>query len=212
MATPLPPATVFVVDDEENMRNALTRLLRLAGYAAEAYGSAQAFFDTYRRERPGCLLLDVKMPGMSGPELQQALAAQGIGLPVVFLTGYGTVPLAVDAMKAGAVDFLEKPFDTEALLARVAQALAMDAQRRAATQAQEVRQQRLASLTPREREVMDGVAAGRSNKEIARELGMSDRTVEVHRARVMEKLEVASVAELVRLLLSDEPQEKPPGT
>lgn len=194
--------TVFVVDDDPGMRNALRRLVTEAGLCVVAYPSAAAFLDDFRPERPGCLLLDVRMPAMSGPQLQAKLDACGAHLPIIYLTGYGTVPLAVGAMKAGAMDFIEKPFDNAALLQRVRDALVRDTRERALRAERESLRQSIATLTPREREVMDFMAAGRSSKEIARTLDISTRTVEIHRARVMAKLAADSVADLVRKTLA----------
>lgn len=193
--------TVFVIDDEEGMRNALRRVLAGAGYAVRTYASAAAFLDTYQPEQPGCLLLDINMPGMSGPELHDVLAKREIPLPIIYLTGFASVPVAVRAMKSGALDFLEKPFDTAVLLDYVRHALDVDRQRRATDADRRTIRQGMATLTPRERQIMDHMVAGRSNKEAALALDISVRTVEVHRARVMQKLGADSLAELVRMAL-----------
>jgi RNA polymerase sigma factor (sigma-70 family) len=199
---PGPVGTVFVVDDDPAMRDALGWLLRSAGHTVEAFPSAEAFLAADDPERPGCLVLDVRMPGMDGLALQAALNARGASRPAVILTGHADVALAVQAVKAGAVDFLEKPFDDAVLLARVAEALAADDRLRVAQAEREAVRDRLAALTPREQEVLELIVAGHANKEIAAVLGVSPRTVEVHRARVMEKTGAQSVAELVRLVLA----------
>jgi len=190
-------ATVFVVDDDDAVRDALKLLLETSGMRVEDYASAAQFLDAFTEERGGCLVLDVKMPGMSGLELQQLLVERGSTLPVIFLTGHGDVPMSVRAFKAGAADFLEKPIDQGALLERVRDALGNDAARRARDAERRAANARLDRLTPREREVLARVVAGRTSKEIARELGVSPRTVEVHRARIMEKVRVESLPQLV---------------
>jgi FixJ family two-component response regulator len=193
------PPLIHVVDDDESMRNALLRLLGAAGLEARGYASAGEFLLQPPPDRPGCLLLDVRMPGPSGLDLQAALSRLGVDLPVVFLTGHGDVAVSVSAMKTGAVDFLEKPVERATLLDAIQRALARDAaQREAGGEAQALRA-RFASLTPREREVFTHIVAGRINKQIAAKLGTSERTVKTQRAQVMAKLEVASPAELGRL-------------
>lgn len=194
--------TVFIVDDEEAIRNSLSRLLRLAGVKIQACGSAEEFLETYRKDTPGCLLLDVRMPGMDGLTLQSTLAARGIALPIIFLTGSADVPVAVNAMKGGAFDFIEKPFEQETLLDRVRKAIELDARNRREHSASAGIRERLAALSVREREVLEGVIAGHSNKVIARDLGISSRTVEVYRQRLMDKMQAGSVIELVQLVLS----------
>jgi FixJ family two-component response regulator len=192
---------VFVVDDDEAMRNSLKWLIESTGMPVRTYGSADEFLANYYPGRAGCLLLDVRMPGMSGLELQGHLARHSIRLPVIIITGHGDVGMAVRAMKSGAVDFIEKPFDDEALLNSIRNALAFDERQRALqTQRAEIAA-RLAELTPREHEVMDMVTEGRSNKEIAIGLGVTAKTVEAHRARVMDKMRAGSIAELVRMAL-----------
>lgn len=197
MATAEPQ--VFVIDDEPDVRESLARLLRSDGWQVRAFGSAAEFLDTLDPLALGCILLDVNMPGMSGPELHGLLSARRVGLPIIYLTGRSSVPISVRAMKQGAVDFLEKPVDAEALLPAIRAAVESHRQahgrllRRAGTV------QRLALLTAREREVMDQVILGRLNKQIAGDLGIAEKTVKVHRGRVMEKMRVRSVAELVRL-------------
>ena len=189
---------VHVVDDDESFRTAVTRLLQVAGYEVRGYASAGDFLISRPQDARGCLLLDVNMPGPSGLDLQAALADHDIDLPIVFLTGHGDVPMSVRAMKAGALDFLTKPIEREALFKAVRHALARDAEsRETGTRLRELRA-RYASLTPREREVFAGVVAGRLNKQIAAAIGAAERTVKAHRAQVLEKMHVRSVAELVR--------------
>lgn len=193
--------TVYVVDDDKLIRTQLVGLLERAGIAAKAYASAFVFLAELDSEQRGCLLLDVNMPGMTGLELQAVLAKRGIRLPIVFLTGYGTIPMAVDAIKAGATGFLEKPIDNRFLLEAVMRAFEEDSRLRAREDEQSARQQLLGKLTPRELQVMDCLIGGKSNKEIARTLDISVRTVEIHRAHVMEKLSADSVADVVRLVM-----------
>jgi len=191
---------VFLVDDQPAVLKGLERLLRSAGYAVEPYASAQAFLDGGHAADRGCLVLDLSMPEMTGLALQQALAERASVLPVIFLTGHGDIASGVHAMKLGAVDFLTKPVDDERLLAAVA--LAMQRNRAARSEHAELASigERLATLTPREREVMDLVIEGRLNKQIADALGTVEKTVKVHRARVMSKMQVRSVTALVRLV------------
>lgn len=193
---------IFIVDDDEEVRASLRALLEAEGYAAEAYESAKAFLASDALSQAGCLIADIRMPDMDGLELQEELMRREAGLPVIIVTGHGDVPLAVRAMKAGAVDFLEKPYDQDVLLASVRRALseAEQAHERAAL-AQEIKA-RLESLTERERQVLDLLAAGRPNKLIAYELDISPRTVEIHRARVMEKMRAKSLADLVRMAVA----------
>lgn len=190
---------VHVVDDDESFRTAVTRLLQIAGYEVRGYTSAGDFLISQRGDAPGCLLLDVNLPGPSGLDLQAALARHGVSLPVVFLTGHGDVPTSVRALKAGAVDFLTKPVERGPLLAAVAEALARDARAREAASRRGTLQALYDSLTPREREVLGGVVAGKLNKQIAADIGAAERTVKAHRAQLMEKMGVSSVAELVRV-------------
>ncbi|HSB70976.1 MAG TPA: response regulator transcription factor [Candidatus Methylomirabilis sp.] len=192
-------ATVFVIDDEASVRKSVARLLRSAGHQVEAFGSAEEFLRRPHYDGSGCLILDVKMPGQSGLELQEALASAGYHLPVIFVSGRSDIPISVKAMKAGAVDFLTKPFQHTNLLKAVEVSLAKDREARASrAEVQEI-QQRLETLTAREREVLSLVVAGRLNKQIASELGISEKTVKVHRGRVVEKMRADSVAELVHL-------------
>jgi len=193
---------VYVVDDDEAMRSSLKWLIESVGLRVETFGSADEFLSCYYPGRAGCLLLDVRMPGMSGLDLQEYLTNRHIQLPVIIITGHGDVPLAVRAMKSGARDFIEKPFNDEALLDAIRHALALAAEQRSVQARQAEIATRLALLTPREHEVMEMVADGRSNKEIANTLGVSAKTVEAHRARVMEKMEARSLAELVRMVLA----------
>lgn len=191
--------TLFLVDDEEAVRSSLARLLRAEGFTVATYASAEAFLDDAPFDRLGCILLDVDMPGMTGPALQEALAEKGADLPVIFLTGRGSVSLGVRAMKLGAVDFLEKPIDADVLVPVLREAI--QRHRTAREQGARARdiQQRLDSLSAREREVLEHVVRGRLNKQIAGDLGIAVKTVKVHRGRVMAKMRVRSVAELVRL-------------
>ncbi|RLJ16237.1 DNA-binding response regulator [bacterium endosymbiont of Escarpia laminata] len=191
--------TVFVVDDDQAMRNSLKWLIESVAMQVETFDSASAFISSYYPGRSGCLLLDVRMPGMSGLELQEYLMNHQIAIPVIIITGHGDVPMAVRAMKAGAVDFIEKPFNDELLLESIRHALSLDEQQRDhQSQLAEIAT-RLARLTPREHEVMEMVTSGKANKEIATTLGVSAKTVEAHRARVMEKMEAGSLAKLVRM-------------
>ena len=194
-----PEPTVFVVDDDPAMRESLRWLLQSVGLAVETHAGAAAFLSSYDPSRSGCLVLDMRMPGMSGLNLQDELIARRITLPIIIITGYAEVPTAVRALKRGAVDFIEKPFSDELLLDRIRQAIETDRQTRDAEAQRAEVTVRFAQLTPREREVMELVIAGKANKVIAAELGLSPKTVEVHRANVMRKMAVDSVAELVRL-------------
>ena len=204
------PPTVFVVDDDEGVRNSLRFLLKSVGLTTRTLSSAAEFLDTYHAAQPGCLVLDVRMPGMSGLELQQQLNVQGAIIPVIFITGHGDVPMAVEAMQQGAFDFLQKPFRDQELIERIQRALERDARNRAALAQHEKIRQRIESLTPREREVLTLMAQGKPNKVMAADLGVSQRTVEIHRARVMEKSGAASLAQLVRMVMDVEsgPAEK----
>jgi two-component system, LuxR family, response regulator FixJ len=192
---------VFVVDDDQAMRTSLQWLIESTGLQVRTYDSAEAFLDDYYPGRAGCLLLDVRMPGIGGLELQQRLAKGEYCLPVIIITGHGDVMMAVKAMKAGALDFIEKPFHDEDLLRSIRRALDQDARLRASQSVRAEVAARLAELTPREHEVMAMVTDGKSNKEMAAALGVSTKTVEAHRARVMEKMRADSLAELVRMSL-----------
>lgn len=194
-------ATVFVVDDDQAVRDSLALLVQSVGLDVETFPSAQDFLDTYRPERPGCLITDIRMPGMSGLDLQERLTADHRHIPVIVLTGFGDVPAAVRALKGGAIDFVEKPFNPQALLDLVQQAIARDAELREQAGREADLAERLALLTPREHEVMALVVAGKANKVIAIDLAISERTVELHRARIMKKMRVRSLAELMRTVL-----------
>jgi FixJ family two-component response regulator len=194
-----PSHTVFIVDDAREVRAGLSRLLAAAGYQVRAFESAASFLEEQDAEDPGCLLLDVCMPGLSGLELQHSLLGSPQARPIVFLSGQGDVRTSVNAMKDGAVDFLTKPVDDVQLFAAVNQALQRDADQRLERAIFETIQQRLKLLTPRERQVMGQVIRGRLNKQIAADLGTGEKTVKVHRARVMSKMMARSVAELVQL-------------
>ncbi|HET9733863.1 MAG TPA: response regulator transcription factor [Burkholderiales bacterium] len=197
---PPPEPLVHVVDDEAAIRDSLAMLLRSVGLQSRAYAGAQAFLDSWRPGGAECLVCDVRMPGMSGLELQEALKARNAHLPVVLITGHGDVAMAVRAMKAGASDFIEKPFNDQVLLDAVNRALARARDGQGAGRAEI--EARVESLTPREREVMLLVAEGRPNKVVATRLGLSTRTVEVHRAKLMEKMQARSLAELVRMAIA----------
>jgi two-component system, LuxR family, response regulator FixJ len=198
--TPQKP-TVFIVDDDAAVRDALKFLMRSVGHTVETFGSALDFLNAYSDDRPGCLVLDIRMPGLSGLELQDKLVEQRAIVPIIFITGHGDVPMAVEAMQAGAMDFIQKPFRDQDLLDRINQALERDAANRQALREANAIRERLASLTPREREVMDLVVQGKANKVIAGDLDLSQRTVEIHRARVMEKMNASSLAHLVRMVI-----------
>jgi FixJ family two-component response regulator len=192
-------AIVFVVDDDSSIREAIESLVKLAGLRVETFGSAQEFLRSKRADLPGCVVLDVELPGLSGLDLQRELATHGIKLPIIFITGYGDIPMSVRAMKAGALEFLTKPFRDQDLLDAIEQALERDrAARRHAREIAELRE-RFDVLTSREREVMSLVVAGRLNKQIGFELKISEVTVKIHRGRVMNKMGAESLAELVRM-------------
>ena len=192
-------AVVFVVDDDESMRRSLATLLRSVGLDARVFPSPQDFMRAERPDAPGCLVLDVRLPGMSGLAFQEQLAKAGIVLPIIFITGHGDVPMTVRAMKAGALEFLSKPFDDQVLLDAIHAAIERDRnRRREATQLREV-QGRYRTLTEREREVFRLVVAGRQNKQIADDLGLSVVTVKVHRGQVMRKMSAKSIVDLVRM-------------
>jgi FixJ family two-component response regulator len=191
--------TVFVVDDDSSVRKALSRLLHSAGLKVAAFASAEEFLRTSGPDPAGCLVLDVSMPGLNGMDLHQALAKQASALPVIFLTGRGDIPMSVRAMKRGAVDFLTKPADEDALVRAVHRAIEVDRTARRERAAIADAQARLDTLTPREREVLAGVIRGQLNKQIAADLGTVEKTIKVHRARVMEKMGAQSVPELVRI-------------
>ncbi len=193
---------VYIVDDDPDVREATSFLVTTAGYAAEAFETPDELLGRIARDNAGCLILDVRLPGMNGLELQRELAEREIRMPIIFITGHGDIPMAVEAVNAGALDFLEKPFDNEALLARVEEAILADRERRTREAASAEIDQRLERLTPRERQVMEGILAGKLNKVIGYELDMSTRTVEVHRGRILDKLGARNAPEMVRLVLA----------
>jgi len=190
---------VFVIDDDPSVRKALGRLLTSAGFSVVVFATAEAFLEQPLPDVPACLILDVRMPGLSGLDLQHTLVEREAGLPIVFLTGYGDIPMTVQAMKAGAADFLPKPFNDQDLLTAVRQAIARHVQARHAEAELTAIRQRAASLSPREREVMALIVRGMLNKQAAHQLGVTEKTIKVHRAQVMRKMQVRSLAELVRL-------------
>jgi FixJ family two-component response regulator len=200
-APPITP-TVYVIDDDDGMRRALSLLLSTVGYKTQAFANPADFLVHFDADAHGCLLLDIRMPGMSGLELQQHLNRTGSMLPVIFITGHGDVPMAVQAMKEGAFEFIQKPFRDQDLLDRINHALQQDGENRASLARRADVARRLESLTPRERQVMAMVVDGAANKVIAIDLDLSERTVEIHRAKVMEKMGAHSVAHLVKLHLS----------
>ena len=195
-------ATVFVVDDDSSTRELLAWLMKRHGLRAELFPDARSFLKSYKAEMPGCLVVDLNMPGMSGLDLQQYLKEHGVLIPVVFLSGRADVPKAVKAVREGAIDFLEKPFDYRRVVTLVEDCIRRDAEARERHERKRVYCERLAQLTQREREVLDLVVAGRMNREIAEKLDISIKTVEAHRSKIMEKLGVDSVAELVQATLA----------
>jgi len=207
MSAPAP--TVFVVDDEEAVGDSIAMLLRTVGLATRVYRDARVFLREYRAEQTGCLLLDVRMPKMSGLELQQELVARNVTLPVIFITGHGDVPMAVEAMRAGAMDFIQKPFNDDELIRRVQKALEEDARERELLQRHEEIERRWGGLTPREREIALRIADGEANKRVAAELDISARTVELHRARILQKMGVRSLAQLVRMVVALKDKARP---
>ena len=202
MNLPQIASTVYIVDDDEAVRDSLRWLLEANSYRVRAYASAESFLAEYDEQQPGVLIVDVRMPGMSGLELQEQLIARKSTMPVVFITGHGDIPMAISTMKKGAVDFLEKPFDETALREIVGRMFEQANQR--LSQAKAVRQHEamLARLTSREQQVRERIVAGRLNKQIADDLGISIKTVEAHRANIMEKLQVTTVADLMKVALA----------
>jgi len=195
------PATVFIVDDDTGVRSSIRTLLKSVGLPSTPLASAQEFLAGFEPSQPGCLILDIRMPGMSGLELQQELNLRGAIVPVIFITGHGDIPMAVEAMQHGAFDFLQKPFRDQDLIDRVQRALARDRESRVALQEHARIRARLETLTPREREILELMKQGKQNKVMAADLGLSQRTVEIHRSHVMEKMSANSIAQLVRMVL-----------
>lgn len=190
---------IFVVDDDASVRDAISNLLESVGLRAKAFDSTEAFWKAPRPEAPSCLVLDVRLPGASGLEFQEQLAKANVSIPIIFITAHGDVPMTSRAMKAGAIEFLMKPFQKEDLLAAVRQGLDRDRVRREEQSEVSILQSRAEQLTSREREVMDLVVTGLINKQIGAQLGLSEVTVKIHRSRVMQKMEAASLADLVRM-------------
>jgi len=193
--------TVFIVDDDEAVRDSIAELVSSVGLRPRTFASAGAFLDIFDPDAPGCLVLDVRMAHMSGPTLQEKLIAIGARIPIVFISGHGDIPVAIKTIKAGAIDFVQKPYHEQQLLDSINEALRLDASARQATTAHDGLAERLTALTAREREVMDLVVQGMSSKAIAKALGISHRTVELHRGHILDKLAVRSVAELVRVVI-----------
>ena len=193
--------TIFVVDDDEAIRDSLAVLLKTVDLNATTFSSGDEFLEAYDPGWEGCILLDIRMPGTSGMEVQKRLAESGCSIPVIFITGHGDIPMAVEAMHGGAFDFIQKPFRDQDLLDRIDQALTTSNEQEQQSARKKTVQNQLQTLTPREQEVMQLVVHGSANKVIAMDLGVSQRTVEIHRARVMEKMQARSLAELVRMAL-----------
>ena len=194
--------TVFLVDDDNAVRDALELLLDSVGLSTVSYSSAAAFLDEFDQNRHGCLVLDIRMPGMSGMELQAALAEKSVNIPIIFLTGHGNVSMSAKAFRTGAIDFLEKPFDENVLLERIQEAIQLDQSNQAVAARRVDASTRMASLTPREREVMLLIVAGNANKEIATKLDLSTRTIETHRGRILEKTGAQSLTDLIELAIA----------
>lgn len=197
--------TVFVVDNDAAVRRFLRTLISSVDLEVETYGTAQEFLAAFRPKQRGCILLDIRLPGMNGLELQRELRERGVRLPVIFVTGHGDVRIAVHAMKAGAADFIEKPFNNDVLLERVQTAVAESLNADEARLWKDEVERRIAALTAREQQVLDLVTLGNTNKSIAKRLAISQRTVEIHRAKVMEKMQAGSLAELVRMMAVTDP-------
>ncbi len=198
---------VYIVDDDEGVRDGLGLLMDTVGQAYQSYDSALAFLEAYDRDMDGCLLLDIRMPRMTGLELQDRLNEMGSLLPIIFITGHGDVPMAVDAMRRGALDFIRKPFREQDLLERINEALNLESVRRKEELDRRQLGEQISSLTEREQDVFELVTEGLMNKAVAQELGISERTVELHRAQVMKKLDARTLAQLVRLKIDFERQE-----
>lgn len=195
---------VFIVDDDEGVREGLSLLLATVGQPCELYESAHEFLEAYNADKSGCLVLDIRMPRMTGLELQKTLIEMGSKLPIIFITGHGDIPMAVEAMRRGAMDFIRKPFREHDLLDRINEALAIDGTTRQRAMCRQALEDKLSSLSRREREVFERVAEGDMNKVIAADLGISERTVEVHRSQVMKKMDVNTLAQLVRVKIESE--------
>lgn len=202
MNTPQTASTVYIVDDDEAVRDSLRWLLEANNYRVKAFPSGESFLAEYDEKRPGVLIVDVRMPGMSGLELQEQLIARKSTMPIVFITGHGDVPMAVSTIKKGAIDFLEKPFDETDLREIVGRMFEQANERLSQAQAQREHDAMLARLTAREQQVLERIVAGRLNKQIADDLGISIKTVEAHRANIMEKLQVTTVADLMKVALT----------
>lgn len=192
---------VYVVEDDEAVRDSLQLLLKTEGYKVTAYPDANSFLETWNPTLSGCIVLDIRMPGMSGMDLQKELVSRGSELPIIFVTGHGDVPLAVEAMQLGAVDFVQKPYRDQELLDKIRKAMELDSQRQEIRLEKQEIQRRIDSLTPREREIMEMMIDGNANKVIAIDLNISQRTVEIHRSRVMQKMGTHSLAQLVRMVM-----------
>ncbi len=192
---------VFIVDDDSAVLDSIGLLMKSVGLEAKLFESAQSFLDSYSTEQSGCLVLDVRMPGISGLDLQAKLIELGCILPIIFITGHGDIPMAVKAMQDGAVDFLQKPFRDQELLDRVQNAIEEDSKNRSQHFEKHNIEQRLAALTEREHQVLDMIIAGKANKLIAADLGLSQRTIEIHRAHILEKMQTRSLAHLVRMIM-----------
>ncbi|GAB3382345.1 response regulator FixJ [Spongiibacter taiwanensis] len=195
-------ATVYLIEDDDAVRDSLQLVLESVGYKVDAHSRADSFLERFSPALAGCIVLDIRMPGMNGMELQRQLNNRNSILPIIFVTGHGDVPMAVEAMQRGAVDFVQKPYREEELLNKIQQAIAADVEARAALMEKQQIRQKLEELTPRERQVMELMIEGKANKVIAYDLDISQRTVEIHRARVMEKMAVRSLAHLVRMVMA----------
>lgn len=194
--------TVYIVEDDDAVRDSLQLLLESVGMPVATFPRADAFLEAYHPDMAGCIVLDIRMPGINGMELQRKLNTQHSTLPIIFVTGHGDVPMAVEAMQQGAVDFIQKPYREQELLDKIQQAMEMDAEHRQQLQEQHKIQERIDALTPREAEVMELMVEGKANKAIAFDLDISQRTVEIHRARVMDKMDAKSLAQLVRKVMA----------